>query len=351
MSLLGATLLATATVRSEQPMPMSKPKVVLVVHGGAGVLSREVLKPEREGLYREVLERALRTGFEAIKEGRSSLDAVEASIRVMEDAPLFNAGKGAVFNHDGRNELDASIMEGAGKRAGAVAGVCRVKNPIAAARAVMERSPHVLLAGDGADRFAQEQGLAMVSPVYYWTPERWKALQEAIELENRERAKAQDGRTSMSSSPPSPSRNVAAPDRPFGTVGAVALDRSGNLAAGTSTGGMNNKRPGRVGDSPIIAAGTYADNASCAVSGTGHGEIFIRYAVAHEISALMKLGKRSVAEAAREVLASLPKEEGGVGGVIALDAQGNAALEYNTEGMYRGTIDENGQVTIAIYAR
>ena len=193
----------------------------------------------------------------------------------MEDSPLFNAGKGAVFTHEGRNELDASIMEGAEKRAGAVAGLTRIKNPISAARAVMEHSPHVLLIGDGADRFAISQKLEEVNPVYFWTPERWKALQEALEREGRE------ARQRTSSASPA---GGAAPDRPFGTVGAVALDRHGNLAAGTSTGGMTNKRHGRVGDSPIIGAGTYADNATCAVSATGHGEVFIRFAVAHEIS-------------------------------------------------------------------
>src|SRR5262249_37586173 len=273
------------------------------------------------------------------------LDAVEAAIKVMEDSPQFNAGKGAVFTHEGRNELDASIMEGAEKRAGAVAGLTRIKNPIAAARAVMEHSPHILLAGEGADRFAIGRKLEEVSPVYFWTPHRWKALQEALEQEGREARQ----RTS-SSTAPRPAVG-AAPDRPFGTVGAVALDRHGNLAAGTSTGGMTNKRGGPVGDSPLIGAGTYADNATCAVSATGHGEIFIRFAVAHEISALMKYGKRTVQEAAREVLKGLPQEEGGVGGVIALDAAGNAAMEFDTEGMYRGSITEDGTIAIAIYGR
>ncbi len=333
--LLSLALLSAAAARGDDPMPRSK--VVLVIHGGAGVISRTKMTAERESQYREALERALRAGAAEIEKGGRSLDAVEAAIKVMEDSPLFNAGKGAVFTHEGRNELDAAIMEGAEKRAGAVAGVTRIKNPIAAARAVMERSPHVLLVGEGADRFAISQKLEEVNPVYFWTPERWKALQEALEREGRET------RQRTSSLPP--------PDRRFGTVGAVALDRHGNLAAGTSTGGMTNKRYGRVGDSPIIGAGTFADNATCAVSGTGHGEIFIRFSVAHEISALMKYGKRTVQEAAREVLKGLPPEDGGVGGVIALDAAGNAALEFDTEGMYRGTITADGTIAIAIYAK
>jgi beta-aspartyl-peptidase (threonine type) len=335
---LALAAFSAAAVRGDQPM--SRAKVVLAIHGGAGVVPRKAMTAEQEGRYRQDLERALRAGFEALRQGGRSLDAVEAAIKVLEDSPRFNAGKGAVFNHEGRNELDASIMEGSGKRAGAVAGLTRIKNPIAAARAVMERSPHVLLIGEGADRFALGQKLEEVNPVYFWTPERWKALQEALEQEAREAP----ARTSQRDALP-------APDRRFGTVGAVAVDRQGNLAAGTSTGGMTNKRYGRVGDSPIIGAGTYADNATCAVSATGHGEVFIRHAVAHEINALMMYGKRTVQEAAREVLERLPHEEGGVGGVIALDARGNVALEFNTEGMYRGTITEDGTIEIAIYPK
>ncbi len=338
--LLALALLSATAVRGDDPMPRSK--VVLVIHGGAGVMARSRMTSDQEGRYRDALERALRAGAKALEQGGRSIDAVEAAIKILEDSPLFNAGKGAVFTHEGRNELDASIMEGAEKRAGAVAGLTRIKNPIAAARAVMEHSPHVLLIGEGADRFAISQKLEEVNPVYFWTPERWKALQDALEREGRE------GRQRSTSASPS---GVAAPDRPFGTVGAVALDRHGNLAAGTSTGGMTNKRHGRVGDSPIIGAGTYADNASCAVSATGHGEVFIRFAVAHELSALMKYGKRTVQEAAREVLKRLPREEEGVGGVIALDANGNAAMEFDTEGMYRGTITEDGTITIAIYQK
>jgi beta-aspartyl-peptidase (threonine type) len=338
--LLALAVFSSAVVRGDHTM--SRAKVVLVIHGGAGVMSRSDMTAEQEGRYRKELERALRAGHEAMRRTGQGLDAVETAIKVLEDSPLFNAGKGAVFTHEGRNELDASIMEGREKRAGAVAGLTRFKNPIAAARAVMEHSPHVLLIGDGADRFALDQKLEEVNPVYFWTPERWKALQEALEKEGRDSRKP----TSRSGGGAG-----AAPDRPFGTVGAVALDRHGNLSAGTSTGGMTNKRHGRVGDSPIIGAGTYADNATCAVSATGHGEVFIRYTVAHEISVLMKYGKRTVQEAARAVLRQLPREEGGVGGVIALDANGNAALEFDTEGMFRGTITEDGTIEVAIYAK
>jgi beta-aspartyl-peptidase (threonine type) len=335
---LALAVLSAAPVRGDAPM--SRSKVVLAIHGGAGVIARARMTGAEETEYRAALERALRAGAAALNQGGASLDAVEAAIKVMEDSPLFNAGKGAVFTHEGRNELDASIMEGAEKRAGAVAGLTRIKNPIAAARAVMEHSPHVLLIGDGADRFAISQKLEEVNPVYFWTPHRWKALQEALQREGRERTSAA----------PTPAGERAS-ERPFGTVGAVALDRRGTLAAGTSTGGMTNKRHGRVGDSPVIGAGTYADNATCAVSATGHGEMFIRHAVAHEISALMKYAGRTVQEAAREALDRLPREEGGVGGVIALDASGNVALEFDTEGMYRGTITENGTIAIAIYGK
>jgi beta-aspartyl-peptidase (threonine type) len=337
---LALAAFSAAGVRGDHPM--SHTRVVLVIHGGAGVLSREAMTAEQEGRYREELGHALRAGYEALRRTGQGLDAVEAAIKVMEDSPLFNAGKGAVFTHEGRNELDASIMEGRQRRAGAVAGVTRIKNPIAAARAVMERSPHVLLIGDGADRFAVDQELEVVNPVYFWTPFRWEQLQKALERE-RDEARGPASRPQ--------SRGVAAPDRPFGTVGAVALDPHGNLAAGTSTGGMTNKRPGRVGDSPIIGAGTYADNSTCAVSATGHGEVFIRHAVAYEIGVQMRYARRSVREAARAVLEGLPPEEGGVGGVIALDAEGNAAMEFNTEGMYRGTITEDGTIEVAIYPK
>jgi beta-aspartyl-peptidase (threonine type) len=268
-----------------------------------------------------------------LKEG-TSLDAVESAIRVLEDSPRFNAGKGAVFTNEGRNELDASIMEGKEKNAGAVAGVTVIKNPISAARAVMEKSRHVMMAGPGAEKFAREVGLTIVDPSYFYTKERWDALQRAKEAEKKKQG----------------SRDSTEP-RYFGTVGAVALDRHGNLAAGTSTGGMTNKRFGRIGDSPIISAGTYADNATCGVSCTGHGEIFIRNAVAYDVSAKMKYKGIGVAQAARETIDGLPDEEDGVGGLIALDAKGNVAMAYSakTEGMYRGYVTADGTIKVMIY--
>jgi beta-aspartyl-peptidase (threonine type) len=255
---------------------------------------------------------------------------VEAAIRVLEDSGRFNAGKGAVYNHDGHCELDAAVMEGKGKRAGAVASVTTVKNPIAAARAVLEKSPHVFLVGRGAEVFAAERGLKIVEPSYFGTPERRRQLQDALKEEEKKESPTPKGRN-------------------LGTVGAVALDRHGDLAAGTSTGGMTNKRFGRVGDSPVIGAGTYADNAACAVSCTGHGEVFIRHAVAHDIVARMKYLNQSVAEAARATLDGLPPEKGGAGGLIALDAQGRFAAPYNTAGMFRGWITADGTVHILIY--
>jgi beta-aspartyl-peptidase (threonine type) len=314
------------------------PRVILVVHGGAGVVPKKKLTAELEKSYRAALEKALTAGHKALdRKSGTSLDAVEAAIKVLEDSPLFNAGKGAVFTHEGRHELDASIMEGKDLRAGAVAGLSCIKNPIAAARAVMEKSPHVFLAGRGADLFATRQGLEVVEPSYFWTKDRWLQLKDALREEEEARKKG--------AALPTPA------SRYLGTVGAVALDRHGNLAAGTSTGGMTNKRHGRIGDSPVIGAGTYADNSACAVSCTGHGEIFIRYAVAHDVAARVRYAKRSVDEAARQTLARLPKEEGGVGGLIALDAKGNAAMRFNTEGMYRGTVTSDGKVRVWIYEK
>lgn len=309
-------------------------RVVLVIHGGAGVRPKDKMTPELEKQYRADLEQALKAGRQALERAKgTSLDGVEAAIKVLEDSPRFNAGKGAVFTHEGRNELDASIMAGKTQMAGAVAGVTILKNPISAARAVMEKSPHVMLIGRGAELFATEHGIEAVDPAYFWTLERWNALKEALEEEK----KSKKG----SWKPPY--------DRYFGTVGAVALDRQGNLAAGTSTGGMTNKRFGRVGDTPLIGAGTYADNATCGVSCTGHGEIFIRFAVAKDVAARMKYKKLDVVKAAAEALKELPEEEDGVGGLIALDAKGNVAMPYNTRGMYRGTITRAGQIKVWIY--
>jgi beta-aspartyl-peptidase (threonine type) len=339
-SLIVLALTAFAAAAAPGGPPAAGRKVVLVIHGGAGVRPASKMTTEARAAYEATLTRALRAGHDALtRDGGTSLDAVEAAITVMEDSPLFNAGKGAVFTHDGRIELDASIMEGRQKKAGAVAGVSRIKNPISAARAVMEKSPHVLMVGDGAERFALAAGVREVNPVEHWTEARWKQLLDELKAEQeKEKSKAGGGAHAPGGTRPY-----------FGTVGAVALDRHGDLAAGTSTGGQMNKRHGRVGDSPVIGAGTYADNASCGVSGTGHGEVFIRWAVAHDIAAEMALGKKSVAEACRAVMAKLPKEPDGVGGVIALDARGNVAAEFDTEGMFRGTVTEQGDIDVAVY--
>ncbi len=310
---------------------LAEEKVVLVIHGGKGDLPPQA-PAEQTAQVRKAMALALRAGYDAMqKKDGTSLDGVEAAIRVLEDSPLFNAGKGAVFTHEGRNELDASIMEGKEKRAGAVAGVTIVKNPISAARAVMEKSPHVLLTGRGAELFATKQGLDMVDPSYFWTLQRWNELKEELEKER------------------SGKRGVLPAQRHFGTVGAVALDRHGNLAAGTSTGGMTNKWAGRVGDSPIVGAGTYADNEGCAVSCTGHGEFFIRYGVAHDIDCLVKYKGLSVVQAAEEVVNGKLKKAGGEGGVIALDGKGHLAIRYNWDRMARGWITSEGTVKVLLF--
>ncbi|MGH9456542.1 MAG: isoaspartyl peptidase/L-asparaginase family protein [Thermoanaerobaculia bacterium] len=330
----GGILLAATALAQTAP---AKENIVLVIHGGAGTIRKANMTPEREREYREKLSEALRAGWTVLDGGGSSLDAVEAAIRIMEDSPLFNSGKGAVFTHQGRNELDASIMDGATRRAGAVAGVTIIRNPITAARAVMEKSKHVLLTGRGAELFATRQGLEIVDPSYFWTERRWKQLQDAL--------RAEEDPASAAVLDPEMEPVV----HKFGTVGAVALDRAGNLAAGTSTGGMTNKRWGRVGDSPIIGAGTWADNDTCAVSSTGHGEFFIRWAAAYDVAALMEYRGLSVEEAARTVIHEKLEAVGGDGGMIVLDAEGNFATPFNTEGMYRGWIRGDGVPHVALY--
>jgi beta-aspartyl-peptidase (threonine type) len=309
-----------------------------VIHGGAGTIERSRMTPEREKAYHDKLSEALLAGFGVLQKGGGCLDAVTAAITLMEDSPLFNAGKGAVFTNAGTNELDSSIMDGRTLKAGAVAGLKRVKNPILLARLVMEQSPHVLMTGEGAEAFATQKGVELVDPRYFYTEERWQQLQRMKEAEK--------------SPPPKRSRlEGAAPpfdEHKFGTVGAVGLDRAGNLGAGTSTGGMTNKRFGRVGDSPIIGAGTYADNETCAVSCTGDGEYFIRTVVAHNVSAMMRYAGKSVAEAAAAALEKVGKI-GGTGGLIALDRRGNFTTPFNTSGMYRGWIGSDGRPHVAIY--
>jgi L-asparaginase / beta-aspartyl-peptidase len=300
----------------------------LAIHGGAGTLPRAEMSSDREQLYRDGLTEALAAGYSVLQSGGTSLDAVTRAVAALEDDPLFNAGRGAVFTIDGHNELDASIMDGATLRAGAVSGVTHIKNPIELARTVMEHSDYVLLAGSGAEEFALTRGFQLVPRSYFHTAERWRQL---------ERIRAGDGELS-----PLTISHV-------GTVGAVARDSHGRLAAATSTGGMTGKRYGRIGDSPVIGAGTYADDRSCAVSATGHGEIFIRAAVAHDICARMRFGGRSLDQAVREVVLEELPALGGEGGVIAMDRRGQVAMEFNSEGMFRASRVHGGEAKVAIY--
>ncbi len=339
--LLTALLFASTSLLAQTTTPQ---KITLVIHGGAGTITRKNMTPEKEKAYLEALELALKTGYAVLKKGGSSLDAVEATIHVMEDSPLFNAGKGAVFTHEGKNELDAAIMDGKTGQAGAVAGVTTVRNPISAARAVMEKSEHVMLVGKGAEEFAKLKGLEIMDPKYFFTEARWQGLQQALKEE-----KVQLDHTAPKDSSGRADELIFTEGRKFGTVGCVALDQYGNLAAGTSTGGMTNKRWGRVGDAPLIGVGTYADNATCAVSATGHGEYFIRSVVAHDIASLMAYKGFSVRKAADEVVMKKLVARGGEGGVIALDRQGNFAMPFNSEGMYRGFIKADGTLKVEIY--
>lgn len=319
------------------------PRLGFVIHGGAGVIRRGDLTPQKEAEYRQKLEEALLAGYRVLQNGGKSLDAVETAIRILEDSPLFNAGKGAVFTADGKNELDSSIMDGKTLAAGAVAGLHHVKNPISLARMVMEKSPHVMMVGDGAEKFAVQQGVRLVDEKYFWTEDRWKSLQRIKEQEKK-KAEAEKAGKKISF-------NIdlsREPRNKFGTVGAVALDKDGNLAAGTSTGGMTNKKFGRVGDAPIIGAGTYADNRTCAISATGWGEFFIRVGVARDISALMEYKALPVQQAADTVLKKV-QTLGGDGGVIALDKAGNIGISFNSEGMYRAYINREGKPVVEIY--
>ncbi|MFW5821846.1 MAG: isoaspartyl peptidase/L-asparaginase family protein [Tangfeifania sp.] len=302
-------------------------KYAIVIHGGAGVMSKSAMSEERQEAYKAKLNEALELGQKLLHEGNNATDVVVRVIEVLENSPLFNAGKGAVFTHDGINELDASIMEGKTLKAGAVAGVRDVKNPIKGAREVMENSAHVLLSGEGASEFAKEQGLEIVKNKYFFTESRYQSLKQ---LQKRERERTEKDNT--------------------GTVGCAVLDTYGNICAGTSTGGMTNKKYGRIGDSPIIGAGTYANNKTCAVSCTGHGEYYIRLGFARDISALMEYQNMSVQEACAEEIRKL-SELGGTGGVIGIDAKGNVAMEFNTSGMFRGYIKSSGEKEIAIFEK
>ncbi|QCX52542.1 isoaspartyl peptidase/L-asparaginase family protein [Elizabethkingia sp. JS20170427COW] len=319
-------------------LSFAQKKYVAVIHGGAGTILKKNMTPELEEQYKEKLKEALTQAYKHYKNGKSSIEAVEAAIMVMEDSPLFNAGKGAVFTNNGRNELDASIMFGKNKNAGAVAGVTTVKNPIKAAIAVMQQSEHVMMVGKGAEQFAKSKGLEIVPSSYFWTQQRWDALQKVKKKE-------------LNANEPN-AMNLNYPsyywvDQKFGTVGCVALDKDGNITAGTSTGGMTNKKYGRVGDSPIIGAGTYAD-ANVGISGTGWGEFFIRATAARTVAAKYEYHNKDIKTAAQEVIDEIGAM-GGDGGIIALDKNGNVAMPFNTEGMYRGTVTESGEIEVQMY--
>jgi beta-aspartyl-peptidase (threonine type) len=309
---------------SFSPSP-TRPRFAIAIHGGAGTILKSSMTPEQEAQYRMKLAEAVDIGYAILEKGGTSLDAVEAVVQRLEDDSLFNAGKGSVFNSDGKVELDASIMDGNTLKAGAVAGVHHVKNPIRLARTVMEKSEHVFFIGDGAEKFAQEHGLELVDESYFFTEARWQSLQKA---------KAKESLTEKEK---------------HGTVGAVALDQHGNLAAATSTGGMTNKKFGRIGDSPIIGAGTYADNETCAISATGHGEYFIRAVVAHDIASLIRYKRLSIQAAAEEVVMNKLAKLGGTGGIIAIDRNANIAMPFNTDGMYRAYKVHGGNTFVAIY--
>ncbi|WP_215232849.1 isoaspartyl peptidase/L-asparaginase family protein [Dyadobacter linearis] len=328
-------------------------KITLVIHGGAGTITRSNMSPEQEKAYKDVLNTALEKGYAMLKSGGTSVQAVEATIHVMEDSPLFNAGKGAVFTNEGKNELDASVMEGKTMKAGAIAGVTTIKNPISAAIAVMEKSEHVMMAGAGAEKFAKQQGIELVDPKYFYTESRYKALLRAKEADKTELDHDSKDEKQLKKAPKTgfakDAELIFTEGKKFGTVGCVALDKFGNLAAGTSTGGMTNKKYGRIGDAPIIGAGTYANNATCAVSATGHGEYFIRSVVAYDISALMEYKSMSLKDASNEVVMKKLVERGGEGGIIAVDRNGNIAMPFNSEGMYRGYIKSDGTREVLIY--
>lgn len=346
--ILFPTLLALSGTAFVHASPSATMKPYgLVIHGGAGVIQRDQMSAELEAQYRAKLTEALQAGYAVLEAGGAALDAVTAAVQVMEDSPLFNAGKGAVFNADGICELDASIMNGATLQAGAIAGIRRIKNPILLARDVMEHSPHVMMIGEGAERFAESRGFSFVENEYFHTDFRRKQL---------ERAKARDNRADKGTS--AVPLDLSSPgirddlhflrEEKYGTVGCVALDQAGNLAAGTSTGGMTNKKFGRVGDVPVIGAGTYANNATCAVSATGWGEFFIRATVAHDISAQMEYQAKDLNSAAAATLGKVAKL-GGDGGVIALDPAGNVAMDFNSSGMYRAYKIAGKPEVVAIY--
>lgn len=340
---------SSSDIKNESETTTSTSKVetaefAIIIHGGAGTILKKNMTPEKEAAYKAKLEEAIRVGYNILKDGGSSLDAVEKTINVLEDSPFFNAGKGAVFTNAETNELDASIMDGKTLNAGASAGTTTVRNPINLARAVMERSKHVMLSGKGAEIFAKEQGLTLVDPSYFHTENRLESLKRVKEREAEKSGEIDSESAYLNF------YDADIKDSKFGTVGCAALDKNGNLAAGTSTGGMTNKRYGRIGDAPIIGSGTYANNATCAVSSTGWGEYFIRAQVAHDISALMEYKGLNLKDAAKIVLDKV-KALGGDGGIVAVDKNGNMVADFNTAGMYRATMNDKGELTIGIYKK
>lgn len=312
----------------------------IIIHGGAGTILKKNMSDEKEAEYKQKLEEAIKVGHTILKNGGTSQEAVLKTIQVMEESPLFNAGKGAVFTHEETNELDASFMDGKTLNAGAVAGVKNVKSPIELAIKIMTDSDHVMLSGKGASVFAEEKGLEIVDPSYFYTENRFKSLQR---IKNREKTELDHDDKKAAY------YDTDIKDSKFGTVGCVALDKNGNIAAGTSTGGMTNKRWGRIGDAPIIGSGTYANNLTCGVSSTGWGEYFIRNQVAYDISAQMEYKKVSLKEATTDVIQNKLTKLGGTGGVVALDKNGNMSFEFNTAGMYRASMDDKGELIVKIY--
>ncbi len=319
---------ANTTLAAEKPF-------AIAIHGGAGTIQKSRFTPEKEAVYRAKLKESVEAGYAILESGGTSLDALTASINILENSPFFNAGKGAVYTHDESHEMDASIMEGKTRQAGAVAGVKHIENPINLARLVMDESVHVMLSGDGAEEFAQRQGVKLVDNNMFDTKHRYKSLQ---------RAKAKMKKAKQENKDYQAAHQSLEVEYKVGTVGAVALDKYGNIAAGTSTGGMTNKRYGRIGDSPVIGAGTFADNASCAVSATGHGEYFIRFNVAADICARVQYQGKSIETAGKEVIHDVLMPVGGTGGVIIIDTKGNISLPFNTKGMYRAS-KSNAQAT------
>ncbi len=345
--LMGAVIMGAVQGGAQQTHQQQTHRWAIVLHGGAGVIERSSMSPQMEAEYRAGLTTAIETGAQVLDRGGSSMDAVEAAIRILEDDPNFNAGRGAVFAADGRNELDAAIMDGATLRAGAVAGVTRTRHPISLARAVMEKSPHVFLVGAGADEFSKYAGLEQVAPSFFFTERRWQSLVKQLKQEGLPIPPRPAG------APPEPKQPVADLEPPgvhkYGTVGVVALDKQGNIAAGTSTGGTQAKRWGRVGDSPIIGAGTYASNQSCAVSATGTGEYFIRLTVARTVCALVQYKGYKLQQAADEVIHHQLEALHGDGGLIAITPDGQMAWSFNTPGMFRAKLAEGGKLQMGIY--